>query len=67
MSKHQPKDAIIRGEDGNFYQHLIKGHEDLKLDERIMQLFRLINSFLKMETSFGGNIIGTISVILLSI
>ena len=67
MSKQQPKDVIIRGEDGNFYQYLVKGHEDLRLDERIMQFFRLINSFLKKETSFGGNIIGTISVIPLSI
>ena len=67
MSKQQPKDVIIRGEDGNFYQYLVKGHEDLRLDERIMQFFRLINSFLKKETAFEGNIINTMSVIPLSV
>ena len=66
-SKQQPKDVILRGEDGNFYQYLVKGHEDLRLDERIMQLFHLINTFLRKETVFGGAGIGTISAIPLSI
>ncbi|EAY01129.1 PIKK family atypical protein kinase [Trichomonas vaginalis G3] len=67
MSKQQPKDVVIRGEDGNFYQYLVKGHEDLRLDERIMQFFRLINNFLKRETCFGAQVIQTMSVIPLSI
>ena len=49
MTKQQPKDVIVKGEDGNFYQYLLKGHEDLRLDERIMQFFRLINSLLIMQ------------------
>ena len=65
-TKQQPKDVIVRGEDGNFYQYLVKGHEDLRLDERIMQFFRLINTFLRKDSSFGGAIIGTIAVIPLS-
>ncbi|EAX94604.1 PIKK family atypical protein kinase [Trichomonas vaginalis G3] len=67
MSKQQPKDVVVRGEDGNFYQYLVKGHEDLRLDERVMQFFHLVNSFIKKETSFGGQIISTMSVIPLSI
>ena len=65
-TKQQPKDVILRGEDGNFYQYLVKGHEDLRLDERIMQFFRLINTFLRKDSSFGGANIGTIAVIPLS-
>ena len=66
MSKQQPKDVIIMGEDGNFYQYLLKGHEDLRLDERIMQFFGLINSLLKKETVFQSNLIEVMSVIPLS-
>ena len=67
MSKQQPKDIVIRGEDGNFYQYLVKGHEDLRLDERIQQFFRLINTYLKRETCFNTQVIQTMSVIPLSI
>ena len=67
MSKQQPKDVVVRGEDGQFYQYLVKGHEDLRLDERIQQFFKLINTFLKRETVFHGHQIVTMSVIPLSI
>ena len=66
MSKQQPKDVIIKGEDGNFYQYLLKGHEDLRLDERIMQFFRLINSILTTETELNASLIQTVCVIPLS-
>ncbi|OHT09569.1 PIKK family atypical protein kinase [Tritrichomonas foetus] len=67
MSKQQPKDVVIKGEDGNFYQYLLKGHEDLRLDERIMQFFRMINSLLMKDSSLlNGNPIQTVSVIPLS-
>ncbi|OHT08492.1 PIKK family atypical protein kinase [Tritrichomonas foetus] len=66
MSKQQPKDVVVMGEDGNFYQYLLKGHEDLRLDERIMQFFRLINSLLKKETVFQSNLIEAMAVIPLS-
>lgn len=66
-SKQQPKDVVIKGEDGNFYQYLLKGHEDLRLDERIMQFFRMINSFLRKEACFNANVIQIISVIPLSV
>ena len=67
MTKQQPKDVIIRGEDGNFYQYLLKGHEDLRLDERIMQFFRLINSLIIKSFFFQQNMIQTMGVIPLSL
>ena len=66
MSKQQPKDVIVKGEDGNFYQYLLKGHEDLRLDERIMQFFRLINSLMSKDPNLNSNVIQTVSVIPLS-
>ena len=35
------------GSDGKEYQFLLKGHEDLRQDERVMQLFGLVNSLLR--------------------
>ncbi|KAK8888672.1 hypothetical protein M9Y10_033406 [Tritrichomonas musculus] len=67
MSKQQPKDVVIKGDDGNFYQYMLKGHEDLRLDERIMQFFKLINSIIQQESSFSSNRIQTIHVIPLSL
>lgn len=67
MTKQQPKDVVIKGEDGKFYQYLLKGHEDLRLDERIMQFFRLINSLIIKEIFFNANVIQTTNVIPLSI
>jgi len=34
------------GSNGQEYQFLLKGHEDLRQDERVMQLFGLVNSLL---------------------
>ena len=34
------------GSNGQEYQFLLKGHEDLRQDERVMQLFALVNSLL---------------------
>ena len=36
----------ITGSNGQEYQFLLKGHEDLRQDERVMQLFGLVNSLL---------------------
>ena len=46
MSKQKPRVIQIEGSDGNAYKFLLKGHEDLKQDERVMQLFGLINDLL---------------------
>ncbi|KAF6208231.1 hypothetical protein GE061_016683 [Apolygus lucorum] len=45
-SKQRPRKLGIRGSNGKEYVFLLKGHEDLRQDERVMQLFGLVNSLL---------------------
>ena len=45
-SKQRPRRLAIHGSDGAEYVFLLKGHEDLRQDERVMQLFGLVNSML---------------------
>jgi hypothetical protein len=45
-SKQRPRKLTIHGGDGAEYMFLLKGHEDLRQDERVMQLFGLVNSML---------------------
>ncbi|KAI8848058.1 FAT domain-containing protein [Chytridium lagenaria] len=45
-SKQRPRKLVIRGSNGTDYQFLLKGHEDLRQDERVMQLFGLVNTLL---------------------
>eukprot|EP01117_Protostelium_nocturnum_P017160 TRINITY_DN6939_c0_g1_i1.p1 TRINITY_DN6939_c0_g1~~TRINITY_DN6939_c0_g1_i1.p1 ORF type:complete len:1242 (+),score=321.13 TRINITY_DN6939_c0_g1_i1:131-3727(+) len=45
-SKQKPRTMLMTGSDGNNYQFLLKGREDLRQDERVMQLFGLINGLL---------------------
>ncbi|CAF1426499.1 unnamed protein product, partial [Rotaria sordida] len=45
-SKQRPRKISIKGSDGYEYVFLLKGHEDLRQDERVMQLFGLVNEFL---------------------
>ena len=42
-SKQRPRKLTMVGSDGRRYQFLLKGKEDLRQDERVMQLFFLIN------------------------
>ena len=42
-TKTKPKKLILLGSDGNQYAYLLKGKEDLHLDERIMQFLTIIN------------------------
>ncbi|EAY17524.1 PIKK family atypical protein kinase [Trichomonas vaginalis G3] len=64
-SKQQPKSISVMGDDGKVYQYLLKGHEDLRLDERIMQFFSTVNSLIK--TSFAkSTVIKTMVVMPLS-
>ena len=39
-SKQRPRKLTIVGGDGRKYMFLLKGHEDLRQDERVMQFFR---------------------------
>jgi len=45
-SKQRPRKCTLRGSDGRDYVYLLKGHEDLRQDERVMQLFGLVNALL---------------------
>lgn len=49
-SKQRPRRLSIKGSDGNDYQFVLKGHEDLRQDERVMQLFSLVNGLLSVDT-----------------
>jgi len=56
MSKQRPRRLGINGSDHHVYQYLLKGHEDIRQDERVMQLFGLVNTLLAGEPSTGGDI-----------
>ena len=45
-SKQRPRRLAVMGSDGREYVFLLKGHEDLRQDERAMQLFGLVNTLL---------------------
>lgn len=67
-SKQRPRKLSIFGSNGREYTFLLKGHEDLRQDERVMQLFGLVNSLLtsNVETSRRNLTIQRYSVIPLS-
>ncbi|KAJ8529982.1 hypothetical protein K7X08_036817 [Anisodus acutangulus] len=46
-SKQRPRKLTIHGSDGKYYAFLLTGHEDLRQDERVMQLFGLVNTLLE--------------------
>ncbi|CAG9112203.1 unnamed protein product [Plutella xylostella] len=50
-SKQRPRRLTIHGSDGKDYMFLLKGHEDLRQDERVMQLFGLVNTLLKSDNN----------------
>lgn len=43
-SKRRPRQLKIVGSDHITYKFLLKGHEDLRQDQRVMQFFELVNS-----------------------
>ncbi|KAL9635499.1 MAG: hypothetical protein Q9164_003418, partial [Protoblastenia rupestris] len=48
-SKQRPRKMTIRGSDGKGYEFCLKGHEDIRQDERVMQLFGLVNTLLSHD------------------
>eukprot|EP01105_Mastigella_eilhardi_P021948 TRINITY_DN5365_c0_g1_i1.p1 TRINITY_DN5365_c0_g1~~TRINITY_DN5365_c0_g1_i1.p1 ORF type:complete len:2426 (-),score=601.66 TRINITY_DN5365_c0_g1_i1:7080-14204(-) len=67
-SKQRPRKLTIIGSNQEEYKFLLKGHEDLRQDERVMQLFRLVNDLLANhpETSKSHLKIRTFEVVPLS-
>jgi FKBP12-rapamycin complex-associated protein len=53
-SKQRPRKIRVVGEDGREYVFLLKGHEDLRQDERAMQLFGLVNALLYHDRRTGS-------------
>lgn len=49
-SKQRPRKLSLKGSDGTMYQYVLKGHEDLRQDERVMQLFGLVNTLLSVDS-----------------
>ena len=49
-SKQRPRKMTLRGSDGVTYAYVLKGHEDIRQDERVMQLFGLVNTLLNNDS-----------------
>ncbi|CBH10310.1 phosphatidylinositol 3-kinase tor, putative [Trypanosoma brucei gambiense DAL972] len=49
-SKQRPKRLSVTTVDGEAQKYLLKGREDLRLDERVMQLFRLVNTLMMTDS-----------------
>ncbi|KAJ3067743.1 phosphatidylinositol kinase- protein kinase tor1 [Podochytrium sp. JEL0797] len=49
-SKQRPRRLSIKGNNGVEFQYLLKGHEDMRQDERVMQLFGLVNTLLSSDS-----------------
>lgn len=50
-SKQRPKILTMRGSDEKEYKFIVKGGEDLRLDQRIEQLFEVMNNVLNRDAS----------------
>ncbi|KAJ0421785.1 armadillo-type protein [Aspergillus carlsbadensis] len=50
QTKKRPRRMTLKGSDGNSYMYLVKGHEDIRQDERVMQLFGLVNTLLDTDS-----------------
>ncbi|KAL3427760.1 phosphatidylinositol 3-kinase tor2 [Phlyctema vagabunda] len=49
-SKQRPRKLSLNGSDGIAYAFLLKGHEDIRQDERVMQLFGLCNTLMTSDS-----------------
>ncbi|VEU23256.1 DEKNAAC104384 [Brettanomyces naardenensis] len=49
-SKQRPRKLSIVGSDGKKYQFVLKGHEDIRQDSLVMQLFGLVNTLLANDS-----------------
>lgn len=49
-SKQRPRQFTCKGNDGKDYQFALKGHEDIRQDNLVMQLFGLVNTLLVNDT-----------------
>lgn len=50
QTKKRPRRMTLKGSDGSSYMYALKGHEDIRQDERVMQLFGLVNTLLDNDS-----------------
>ena len=48
-TKQRPRKISLIGTDNKEYKYLLKSHEDLRQDERIIQVFNFVNSLLSVD------------------
>lgn len=48
-SKQRPRKIALKGSDGKEYLYVLKGHEDIRQDSLVMQLFGLVNTLLQND------------------
>ncbi len=65
-TKQRPRKLVVVGSDGNQYVYILKAHEDLRQDERVMQFFSLANSLLSKRIETKALNIETYPIIPLS-
>ncbi|CUI12700.1 phosphatidylinositol 3-kinase, putative [Bodo saltans] len=65
-SKKRPRKIRVTGSNGAVYAFLLKSNEDIRLDERVMQLFGLVNSFVELQKSSANCMITKFPVIPIS-
>ncbi|AOW06792.1 armadillo-type protein [Yarrowia lipolytica] len=49
-SKQRPRRLSCKGSDGKDYVYALKGHEDIRQDNLVMQLFGLVNTLLSQDS-----------------
>ncbi|KAK9450365.1 armadillo-type protein [Limtongia smithiae] len=49
-SKQRPRRLTLKGSDGQDYQYALKGHEDIRQDNLVMQLFGLVNTLIGVDS-----------------
>ena len=53
-SKQHPRKTSMIGSDSKEYLFLLKGHEDLRQDERVIQIFNLVNLIMAKEKLYSN-------------
>jgi FKBP12-rapamycin complex-associated protein len=53
-SKRKPRKLSLLGSNGRKYSYLLKGNEDLRQDERVVQLMLLMNELLKNASNYDN-------------
>ena len=54
-NKQRPRKISLIGTDNKEYKYLLKSHEDLRQDERIIQVFNFVNSLLSLDKETSKN------------